>query len=220
MKKLNITLTALAVVGLSTLSLPSYSATFLGIKAGVDYWYADAKMNNVKVGDSSFQPSLYVSVEHFIPLVPNGKIRYTSVDVNSTLYNTTFDQIDLIGYYEILDNDLISIDVGINLQNFNGTLRGQAFDEWQPNLYGDVRIGIPATPISLFTTFSAGSFDDTHTVDAEAGGIFTVDLALIDLNFKVGYRIQDYDFNYSSFPLAKKQSIMNQGAFVGVELNF
>ena len=41
------------------------------------------------------------------------------------------------------------------------------------------------------------------------------------LNFKVGYRIQDYNFDYfNTLNPFGKQSFLNQGAFVGVEVNF
>lgn len=79
-----------------------------------------------------------------------------------------------------------------------------------------MRLGIPATPVSLFGSFSFGSYDENNTVDGEAGILFTVGLVAADLNFKAGYRIQDYDFNY----FATKQSFQNDGFFGGVELNF
>lgn len=210
MKKLPFTLTALTIA--VAFSLPAHSATLLGAKAGVDFWYADAKINNIKADDSNFQQSLYVSLEHFIPLIPNGKIRYTNVRSDKLL--TNFDQYDLIAYYEILDNEMLSLDVGIDLQHYKGHFVGQNFSEWHPNLYGDVRLGIPATPVSLFGTFSYGTYEQTSTVDAEAGAIFTLDLAVADVNFKVGYRIQDYDFNYFIMP----NTLVNQGFFAGVEI--
>ncbi|WP_407332017.1 TIGR04219 family outer membrane beta-barrel protein [Enterovibrio sp. 27052020O] len=212
MKKLNLSLAALAVA--ATVSLPAQSAVLLGAKAGVDAWYADAKINDVRADDASVQGSYYVAFEHFIPLVPNAKIRYTGVE--SEKFNTDFTQYDLIAYYEILDNDLISFDIGLNLQKFDGRFAGQNFDEWQPAVYSDVRLGIPATPVSLFGTFSFGSYDETSTVDAEAGVLFTLGLVAADLNFKAGYRVQDYDFKYFSGPA----KFMNDGFFGGVELNF
>lgn len=218
-KKSKITLSALAVASICSFSSPSYSAILLGAKAGIDYWYADAKINGSSANDASFQPSIYASLEHFIPFVPNGKVRYTNVE--SELANIKFGQFDLIGYYEILDNDIVSIDIGYHFQNFKGTFRGIEFNEWQPNAYGDVRVGIPTTPLFFFTTFSGGTYDGTHTVDAEAGAIFSLDLVLIDVNFKLGYRIQDYTLNYfAGLNPLDSQRFKNQGAFLGVELNF
>ncbi|KXF80250.1 TIGR04219 family outer membrane beta-barrel protein [Enterovibrio coralii] len=213
MKKLNLSLAALAVAG--TFALPAQAAVLLGAKVGADAWYADAKINDVRADDANVQMSYYAAFEHFIPLVPNAKIRHTSVESNK--FNTDFNQIDFIAYYEILDNDLISFDVGLNLQKFDGRFNNQNFDEWQPNVYSDVRLGIPATPLSLFGTFSFGSYDDTSTVDAEAGVLFTLGLVAADLNMKAGYRVQDYDFNYFG---ANNGKFMNDGFFVGAEFNF
>ncbi|CZF84163.1 hypothetical protein GCE9029_04239 [Grimontia celer] len=213
MKKLNLSLAALAVAG--AFAMPAQAAVLLGAKVGADAWYADAKVNDVRADDASVQPSYYAAFEHFIPLVPNAKIRYTGVE--SAKYDVDFTQYDLIAYYEILDNDLISFDIGLNLQKFDGRFTGRSFDEWQPAVYSDVRLGIPATPVSLFGTFSFGSYDDTSTVDAEAGVLFTLGLVAADLNFKAGYRVQDYDFNYFG---ANDGKFYNDGFFGGVEFNF
>ncbi|MBE1276435.1 TIGR04219 family outer membrane beta-barrel protein [Enterovibrio baiacu] len=216
MKKLNLSLAALAVAG--AFAMPAQAAVLLGAKVGADAWYADAKIDDKRADDTNVQGSYYAAFEHFIPLVPNAKIRYT--DVSSSGANTPnvdFTQYDFIAYYEILDNDLISFDIGLNLQKFEGNWGSQNFDEWQPNVYSDVRLGIPATPVSLFGSFSFGSYDETSTVDGEAGILFTLGLVAADLNFKAGYRVQDYDFNYFG---ANQGKFMNDGFFGGVEFNF
>lgn len=212
-------LAAAALTG--TFALPA-SADILGAKAGMDFWYADAKINSISADDANFQQSYHASLEHFIPIVPNAKIRYTGV--KSTINNAAslvkgdvkFDQYDLIAYYEILDNDLLILDIGLNLQHFNGTFLGKKFSEWQPNLYADGAIGLPGFPVSVFATFSAGEFDKTSTVDAEAGALYSLDLAVAAVNFKVGYRIIDHDFAY--FPTAQAK-IQNTGFFFGVDVD-
>lgn len=213
MKNSTRVLSTLALV--AAFSLPAQSATLLGAKVGADFWYSDAKGNNVKADDQAFQQSYYAAIEHFIPLIPNGKIRYTGVK-SGPLF-TKFVQYDLIAYYEILDNDILSLDIGLNLQNFNGKVAGIDINEWQPNLYSDVSVGIPATPLSIFGSFSYGTYDGTSTVDTEAGVMFTLGLAIADLNFKAGYRIQDYEFNY--FPIKGTGNFQNNGFFAGVELS-
>lgn len=193
------------------------NADMLGATAGVDFWYADAKINDVRADDSSFQSSVYLAFEHPIPLIPNAKIRYTGVD--SSKFNTDFDQYDLIAYYELLDNDLFKFDVGLNLQHFNGNFGekiNQSFSEWQPNLYATGTIGIPMLPLSIFGTFSYGDYDGTSTVDAEAGVAFSlVDFLPVSLDVKAGYRIIDHDFNYFNKPAR----IVNDGFFFGLELD-
>ncbi len=206
------TLTLAAITAIAALSFPA-QAKLLEVKAGIDAWYSDAKVNNVKANDSSFKPSMYVAVEHFIPLIPNVKLRYT--DVKASSLNLDINQYDLIAYYEILDSKTLSFDLGINLQNFDGNFsRTQTINKWQPNLYGSVALGIPTTPMSIYSTLSIGEFDSTSTVDGEVGVQFTTGF-ILDVGLKAGYRVQDYDFN---LPTAGK--VYNRGFFAGVELAF
>ncbi len=204
----------LAATILGVIALPAQSAALLGATAGVEYWAVDSEINNVKSSGFKADPSVYVSLEHFIPLIPNGKLRYTGVNTEDN--STDYDQFDLIAYYEILDNDLIEFDIGLNLQHFDGKYRGQTFTEWQPNLYSNVVVGIPATPLSIYGDFSYGTFDSTSTVDVEAGAMFSLSLVAASIDFKLGYRVQDYDFNYFG---ANDGLIMNQGFYAGVQLS-
>lgn len=215
MKHLPITLTAAALA--TALAAPAQAATLLGAKVGADAWFADADVNSVEANDVDTTASMYVALEHFIPLVPNAKVRYTSVSANQP--NVEFDQLDLIAYYEILDNDLVSFDIGVNFQQFSsGNFQGHTFDEWQPNLYGDARIGIPGTPLSVFGTLSAGNYDGTSTLDGQAGVEYNVGLIAADLNLRGGYRIMDYEFDY--FKGANDGKFKQDGFFVGAEVNF
>eukprot|EP00095_Tigriopus_kingsejongensis_P010806 snap_masked-scaffold418_size177226-processed-gene-0.3 protein:Tk10806 transcript:snap_masked-scaffold418_size177226-processed-gene-0.3-mRNA-1 annotation:"trna-dihydrouridine synthase a" len=62
--------------------------------------------------------------------------------------------------------------------------------------------------------------DFVRTVHEKSGcDNFTIHARLVaaDLNFKAGYRVQDYDFNYFG---ANNGKFMNDGFFGGVELNF
>ncbi|MGL5334717.1 MAG: TIGR04219 family outer membrane beta-barrel protein [Enterovibrio sp.] len=199
----------------------SAQADVFALKGGIDYWYADAKINSLKADDAKSQYSAYLAFEHFIPLLPNAKVRYTNVKATgvagiANITATEFDQIDWIAYYELFDNDMMSFDVGINLQHFNGKFAGRSFSEWQPNLYADGRINIPAMPLALFATFSAGTLDDSSTADAEAGALFNVNLGMLELNLKAGYRIMDHDFSYFAPASA---TIRNQGFFLGGEIH-
>ncbi|MGL4734732.1 MAG: TIGR04219 family outer membrane beta-barrel protein [Enterovibrio sp.] len=193
----------------------SAQADVFALKGGVDYWNAEAKINGFKTNDAKSQYSAYIALEHFIPLLPNAKVRYTNVKADG-FFPTEFDQIDWIAYYEILDNDLMSFDVGLNLQHFKGKIASRSFSEWQPNLYADGKIHLPMMPLSLFATFSAGSLDDSSTADAEAGALFKANLGLLDLNLKAGYRIMDYDFSYFA---PASTTVRNQGFFLGAEIH-
>lgn len=216
MKTTSMTLAAAAFTAL--LAMPSQAATLAGGKVGADAWFMDADVNNVEADDASTAGSYYAALEHPLPLIPNAKIRQTSVSVDGTRSdNVDFDQIDFVAYYEFLDNDLVSVDAGVNLQRFqSGKFQGQSFDEWQPNLYVDARVGLVGTPLNVFATVSKGEFDGTSTLDAEAGLIYQLGLVAADLNVRGGYRMIDHDFDYFN----EKAELDLTGFFVGAELDF
>ncbi|NUY55702.1 TIGR04219 family outer membrane beta-barrel protein [Salinivibrio sp. EAGSL] len=216
MKTTSMTLAAAAFTAL--LAMPSQAATLAGGKVGADAWFMDADVNNVEADDASTAGSYYAALEHPLPLIPNAKIRQTSVSVDGTRSgNVDFDQIDFVAYYEFLDNDLVSVDAGVNLQRFqSGKFNGESFDEWQPNLYVDARVGLIGTPLNVFATVSKGEFDGTSTLDAEAGLIYQLGLVAADLNVRGGYRMIDHDFDYFN----KKAELDLTGFFVGAELDF
>lgn len=216
MKTTSMTLAAAAFTAL--LAMPSQAATLAGGKVGADAWFMDADVNNVEADDASTAGSYYAALEHPLPLIPNAKIRQTSVSVDGTRSdNVDFDQIDFVAYYEFLDNDLVSVDAGVNLQRFqSGKFKGESFDEWQPNLYVDARVGLVGTPLNVFATVSKGEFDGTSTLDAEAGLIYQLGLVAADLNVRGGYRMIDHDFDYFN----EKAELDLTGFFVGAELDF
>ena len=130
------TLLACALLG-SLVGTSAQAATVVGFKVGGDYWKADTNGTFAERGrsqqefnyDSSSQGSIWVAVEHPIPLVPNVKIRQNSLDADGsadvtdfnfggTSYtgnvttNTDLSNTDFVLYYEILDNDIVSLDLG------------------------------------------------------------------------------------------------------------
>ncbi len=208
MKKLILSAAAVAVA----FAVPAQAATLLGAKVGADAWFTDAKVNNVNNGDDT-AASLYVAVEHFIPLVPNLRIRYNDIDTGSV----AFGQTDYTAYYEILDNDAVAFDIGLTVSKFNaGKFEGESFSEWQPSLYGNVEVGIPMTPVSVFGDLNFGSYDSTSTVDGQAGVKWTLPLIAADLNLRAGYRVMDYDFDFIKNSDGK---VKLDGWFAGIEID-
>nr|WP_086939465.1 TIGR04219 family outer membrane beta-barrel protein [Thaumasiovibrio occultus] len=193
------------------MALPAH-ADVLALKAGVDAWAVDSKTNDVYGGDDT-AGSYYVAFEHFIPLIPNVRLRQTSVETSAL----AFDMTDVTAYYEMLDNDLIAFDLGLTLTNYsNGRFRAQQFDEWEPSIYGNVKIGVPATNFGLFTELNFGSFTDSSVVDAQAGLEYTIGLVAADVNLRAGYRVIDNDFGF----VAGDGKAWADGAFAGVEVHF
>ncbi|EHA1082595.1 TPA: TIGR04219 family outer membrane beta-barrel protein [Photobacterium damselae] len=206
MKKLALSAAVLAAM---FAAIPAQADTLLGVKVGADAWFADSKVAGHT--DDSTSGSYYVSLEHFIPLVPNVEIRYNNIDAN----NAKFDQTDFTAYYEILDNDLVALDLGLTMTNFSSVNIGpDHFDKWQPSLYGNAEIGIPMTPLAVFTKLNYGNIDSTKTFDGQAGVKFTLPLVVADLNLRGGYRMMDYDFDKA------RNDVKLDGWFLGAEVDF
>lgn len=210
MKKLSF----LAASMITVFALPAQSALLLGADAGLNYWFSDSKIDNLDYNNVETNVSFNASVEHFIPLVPNAKFGYSSV---SGGIFTDYSQYDLIGYYEILDNDLLSFDLGLNFQHFSGKFQGLDLDLWQPNLYSRAEVGIPNMPVSIFGSFSYGTLDKVSTVDLEAGVQYTLDLVAADVNFNLGYRMQDNDFDLKLGSISAGK-IETTGFFIGASV--
>ena len=58
---------AIKILALSSFLPFAAQADILGATAGVDFWYADAKINDVRADDAKFQASFHVALEHPIP---------------------------------------------------------------------------------------------------------------------------------------------------------
>ena len=90
--------------------------------------------------------------------------------------------VDYILYYEIFDNDLVSIDLGVNAKQFDGeiTVTGTSqnggpsttervdFSGFVPLVYGRA-IGLPLTGLSVFFEGSLLAIDDSKVQDYQAG---------------------------------------------------
>ncbi len=202
---------SLAMLGLA-MALPAQADMFLGAKVGADLWTVDSKVNDAS-GGSDNTGSFYVAVEHFIPLIPNVRLRQTNIDTR----DVAFKQTDYTAYYEILDNRVIAFDIGLNMANISsGRFETQTFDEWQPSVYGNVEIGIPATNFRLFTDLYFSNINKTSTVDGQAGVMYTVGMYAFDLNLRAGYRVMDYDMDW----VRGDGAAFIDGVFAGIELDF
>lgn len=209
-----LTTSAVAAAVALAAAVPAQAAVLLGVKAGADAWFADAKVNDVKSNDDDTHFSYHLAFEHFIPLVPNARLRYTDVDAGAV----SFGQTDYTAYYEFLDNELVAFDAGITLTKFNdGKFKGESFSEWHPSLYGNAEVGLPMTPVSVFVDLNMGNYDGTNTVDGTAGLNWALPLVAADLNLRAGYRVMDYELDFIKNSAG---DVKLDGWFAGVELDF
>ena len=229
----------------------------LGLYAGAEAWQAKSKgsfaqnsnLQNFNFEDEMFT-SFYVALEHPVPLIPNIKIKHNELEIMGETMLTSgfqfedtvfqigttastvadFTHNDLILYYEIFDNDLISIDLGINAKQFDGTIlvegaeqAGKAsvsteFSGYVPMAYAAAQVGLPFTGLSVFAEGSLLSVGDSKIQDYQVGVAWEfIDNMAVDVAVKVGFRslvveLDDLDNLYTDFEVT--------GPFAGIQFHF
>lgn len=253
------TLLAAAVVGLFA-SSSATAATVVGFKVGGDYWNADTtgtfKSDSVDGSTgpkqtydygSSSQGSLWIAIEHPIPIVPNIKIRENRLEakgyqadsdsnfnginfVGDTKAYNDVSNTDFVLYYEILDNDIVSVDLGAAYKKMHGALEinglprdgdvavstRREIDSGVVMLYANGEVGIPGLGLYAFADLLHG-IDETGVHDYSAGLGWKFDGTALDTKIRVGYR--DFTFDVDGFS-GLTQDTQFKGAFAGVELVF
>ena len=237
------------------LSTTSHADTLLGLYGGAQMWAmesegafaSDANLANFTFDDER-QGSYYLAFEHFIPLVPNAKLIHTSFDTDGfTDLSTSFtfggetfasdtrldtdvemSMTDHILYYEILDNDLVSIDLGINAKKIdatisvddtvNGVTGSQDVTGYIPMVYSKIEFGIPATDWSIFAEGSYLSIDDHSVSDLNAAFEYRIiDSLAVNVALQIGGRavsieLDDLDNTFTDLKFS--------GVYAGVEVHF
>ncbi|MGL4448948.1 MAG: TIGR04219 family outer membrane beta-barrel protein [Shewanella sp.] len=242
------TLLASAVFGFC-MATSVQAATVVGFKMGGDYWHADTSGSFADKGQpqqnfgysSSAQGSYWIAVEHPLPLIPNIKVRENSLDQKGgkadadfsfnghdfsgkvTAY-TDLSNTDFILYYELLDNDILSFDLGAAYKLMNGSLRVQdpghpeekGIDSGILMAYASTELGIPGLGLFGFADLMQG-VTETNVHDFAIGLGWGFDGTAVDLRVRVGYREFVFDANNFSGVSADTKF---DGYFAGVEIAF
>ncbi|MGM0525012.1 MAG: TIGR04219 family outer membrane beta-barrel protein [Pseudomonadota bacterium] len=210
--------------------------TILGLYVGAQGWNADydgsyGAGDNIQpfyVDNDDTQTSFYVALEHPVPLLPNIKIRQNSLDVDNPIGSnaSSFDNTDYTLYYEIFDNDIVALDVGLNGKQFDGTAGVQIGDTMVardfsgviPTAYGAARVGLPFTNWTVTGEAKAISFDDSELYDLQAAIEYRlIDNLAVDISISAGYRsmkveLDDVDNLYSDLKF--------DGPFLALDVHF
>ncbi len=246
--------TVLALGAISS-SAHSHADTLLGLYAGGQMWAMETEgafaSNNDLANfnyDDERNGSYYLAVEHFVPLIPNVKIIQTSMDTNgatnlsgefnfggqdyaintSLRTDLSLTTTDYILYHEILDNDVVSIDVGINAKNIDGEISvldeqsnsasDASFSGYVPMVYSRAEVGLPFTSWSVFAEGSYLSFDDHTISDMQAAIEYrAIDSLALNLNFQLGYRSMNIELDDLD---SINTELDFSGVFAGVEFHF
>ncbi len=235
---------------LMALSTPfSTHADTLSISAGAGVWNTSPTGNFQKIGDPNAvnikdnlfwddesQGYLFATLEHPVPIIPNVKIIATNIDqsgsgdTNFTFDGTLYDgnvsndfsiqTIDLIGYYEILDN-VVSLDIGLNIRNLKvdytitstTASTSDSLSETIPMLYAQIG-GSPMPDLIISGELSYIAFSGSSISDFTAKIAYTTSFFV---GFEAGYRKQQYTFD----DISETDADLNfDGVFAGAYLKF
>lgn len=227
------------------------------------YAQADNGLGGTTRADFDFgsqgQGALWLAIEHPIPLLPNLMARYNQlggedvttlagdIEIDDKLYqggtelvlDARLDHVDLVLYYELLDNDLASLDLGLNLKLGDFELSGTgiatgedsdgntvyeslrysvSYNGVVPLAYAAAKVAIPATGISLFGDLSGLAYQDHKLYDAQFGiGYDLIDNPAIVVTGQLGYRV----LKIKSDDLDEIAAELNfDGAYAGLVAHF
>lgn len=160
--------------------------------------------------------SFDASIEHPLPLIPNIKFSQSSVNANTYQYTKQ----DLTLYYEILDNDLVSLDAGVGITYMSDAeYNSQTFDGYLPHVYAAAEVGIPGTPLFVVAKGHGVSYSDHEMYDATAGVQYSVPAGIVDVELQIGYRVQYFRLhNFDT--LTSDFDTKTEGFYGGVNVDF
>lgn len=227
--------------------------TIGGVYLGADLHFAETKGGfgqPTQQQDFNFedknQSSFYLKLEHPVPLLPNIKLQSNSLTSNgNTTLSRTFefdDQVFAVGtpvaqdvdlsnidatfYYEILDNDLVSLDVGVTAKYIDGNITvatqgrsaAQDLSVVIPMGYAYGSFGLLGTATKIFAEINYVSYDGSSLSDMQLGIAYElIDSLAVDLAVKAGVKKTSLELDDIDNLDA---DLSFDGAFVAVELHF
>jgi len=188
--------------------------------------------------DTESQGYAFITLEHFIPIIPNVRLMYTdnsyagngtstfTFDGQSFTGNVVSDiqmtTLDLIAYYEVLDN-VVSLDLGLNIRQLSidytitsaasASVTTDSFNETIPMLYALVGVS-PWPDFLLSAEMSYVTYDGSTVSDFTAKVAYTTNFLM---GIEAGYRSQTLELDNINDTNA---DISFDGPFVGAYLKF
>ena len=200
----------------------SHADVFLGGDVEVNYFDNKTVVDGVEA-DSEASVFGSLSFEHMVPLVPNVRFAFGTADSDLISYGKN----DITAYYEIFDNDLLSFDIGVGATQVHS---GEVLMSYQdvasttvefegiiPHAYVGLELGIPSTPLTLYSDVLATAYKDSKLIDGTVGVRYDISLALVELGVQAGYKVLEFemdDFDSLNY------DVKNDGWFLGVNFDF
>ena len=234
----------------STLLLSVANADFLRAEVGAGAWFSKSS-GNIKADSSGLsgidsskektKTNMYAWAlfKHFVPVVPNLKVEYTkleSLGVATQNFGSyygggnesklTMKQLDIIPYYNILDNTFwTTIDLGVDIKIIDAQY--SVSNEPASNVtktiplpmgYARARVEVPFSGIGIEADAKYLKYSDNLAYDAKAKIDYTFDITpLIKPAIEIGYRVQKVEVDRLS---DLKTDLDFKGIYAGLMLRF
>lgn len=232
-------------------SCGAFADTF-GVKIGLQQWQSDSTGYVGEADDAVLnwnsdpqsQLRLYGSIEHPMFLFPNVKLGYSKFDFDDIAlldqtyrlggqlysiaselnYGGEYEIVDFISYYEIIDRDILSFDLGVNFRfqdteyqvtDVNSGVNSQAnVSSIEPLFYAKLTSSLPLMGLYSYFEYQAG--DKNHDYETAIGYQFSENM-MAAITVYIGYKDQQISYQYNDGIVAKAEW---DSVFVSLESNF
>ena len=246
----------LTTMAVAAMLATTASADFGRVEMGIGSWqqtpsgaitYTDTGVGFEDKSNENSQSEGYawLLIKHPVPILPNLRLEYVNA-VNEGTYNvitgtpvggiTTgtpseleMTQIDVIPYYNILDNTAwITLDLGLDIKVIDISYSANGVDIIEalnvdiasivvPLGYVRARVEIPATNFGFEADVKYITYDSNTVSDIRVKADYTFDfIPVVQPAIEIGYRIQTFDIEDSGLKLDTEY----KGVYAGLMVRF
>lgn len=229
------------------------TADMLGVRAGLEYWRANPEVVAGDTGaagrwslNNASGMAWAARFEHPILLLPNFAARYQQHDYSAqaplldslrlgqTVYSAgqniwqyqKYQHYDMTAYYELLDNPLLSVDLGLTVRQLKvksalntSVINNSAnLSVMLPMLYLDTEMGVWGTDTVVFAKGNYSRYQSDLNYDWQAGIAWRfIDIAMFQAYLRAGWQ-------YNKLAISDRDHLDMQangsGGFIGLYLDF
>ncbi len=213
-----------AILTVSTFAV-IVSADFARVEAGAGVWNQEPKQTTIlgtSTGDKENDMYVWAYIKHPTPVIPNLRVEYsTATEAITAGSSKEFTQIDVIPYYNLLDNTAwITLDLGLDIRSISldDEALGKTDDLVLPLGYLRTRVQLPLTGLGAEADVKYISYSDNTLYDARIKLDYTFDITpVVQPGIEIGYRVQKIETDEL---LGTTYNLEFSGIYAGAMLRF
>ncbi|WP_373071689.1 TIGR04219 family outer membrane beta-barrel protein [Sulfurimonas sp.] len=209
----------------------SIFADIARVEAGVGVWKQETSSTSITGTKTTYDKEndtyVWAFIKHPAPIIPNIRIEHVkTTSVNAWNETTEFAQIDVIPYYNILDNTgWITIDLGLDIKSISldtvHASMNMSDDFVLPLGYLRTRFQLPLSGLGAEADAKYVSYSDNTVYDARIKLDYTFDISpVIQPAIEVGYRVQKIETDELLYTTLGKIDFDFSGFYAGVMIRF